>query len=386
MSNRAKILFVAALVFTMLSSIAGAGLVGGAAGYYISQRNIAANSSSTSNLQVHQASAVSSSTSTVAAVQATSPAVVTVINTLETGAASNPFQQFGFPFGQSPQIPQQQQKASGSGVIISNDGYIVTNNHVVEDSASLEVIYADGSRHSAKLIGTDAFSDLAVIQVKDPVPAVAQLGDSDALQPGETVIAIGSPLGDFKNSVTQGIVSALNRNVGGQEGLIQTDAAINHGNSGGPLINLQGQVVGINTLVVRGNGNSFDQAEGLGFAVPSNIVKTVSEALIANGKIEYAYLGVSYGMIDPDIAVENNLPVQNGALISQVVPGQPAAKAGLKEGDIITAVNGNQLGSETSLRGVLLQQKPGDTITLEVLRDNETLTFEVTLATRPSDL
>lgn len=384
MSNRAKILFVAALVFTMLSSIAGAGLVGGAAGYYISQRNIAANSSSTSNLQVHQASAVSSSTSTVAAVQATSPAVVTVINTLETGAASNPFQQFGFPFGQSPQIPQQQQKASGSGVIISNDGYIVTNNHVVEDSASLEVIYADGSRHSAKLIGTDAFSDLAVIQVKDPVPAVAQLGDSDALQPGETVIAIGSPLGDFKNSVTQGIVSALNRNVGGQEGLIQTDAAINHGNSGGPLINLQGQVVGINTLVVRGNTSSNDQAEGLGFAIPSSTVKSVSEQLIAKGKVERPYLGIQYSLLDLDIASQLGIERSEGALIQAVEQGGPSAKAGLKPGDIITAINDQSVDSDNSLSSVIMRFNVGEKVEVTAERDGKTLTFAVTLGERPN--
>src|SRR5262249_39607326 len=164
-----------------------------------------------------------------------SPAVVTVINTLRPDAQQNELQQNPFPFPQ-PQQPQRQPRASGSGVIISSDGYVVTNNHVVESAQSLAVIFADGSRHEATLVGTDPLVDLAVIRVKDAVPGVAALGDSTILQPGETVIAIGSPLGDFKNSVTVGVVSALNRSVpgSGQEGLIQTDAAINHGNSGGP--------------------------------------------------------------------------------------------------------------------------------------------------------
>jgi|HigsolmetaAR202D_1030399.scaffolds.fasta_scaffold00067_43 Trypsin-like serine proteases, typically periplasmic, contain C-terminal PDZ domain len=384
MSNRAKILFVLALVFTMLFSIVGAGIVGGAAGYYISQRNIVANSNTTNTLQVHQASSISNSNSTVAAVQATSPAVVTVINTLETSSVSNPFQQFGFPFG-GRQIPQAERKSSGSGVIISEDGYIVTNNHVVENSASLEVIYADGSRHSAKLIGTDAFSDLAVIQVKDPVPAVAQLGDSDALQPGETVIAIGSPLGDFKNSVTQGIVSALNRNVGGQEGLIQTDAAINHGNSGGPLINLQGQVVGINTLVVRGNSNSPDQAEGLGFAIPSSTVKSVCEQLIAKGKVERPYLGIQYTLLDLDIASQLGIDRSEGALIQAVEQGGPSAKAGLKPGDIITAINDQSIDNDNSLSSVIMRFKVGEKVEVTAERDGKTLSFAVTLGERPNN-
>lgn len=386
MSNRAKVLFVAALVFTMLFSVAGAGLAGGAAGYYFSQRTMASNSQATgSDLQIHQASALSSSNSTVAAVQATAPAVVTVVSTLQASNAVSPLQQFGFPFGQGQQMPNQEQKSSGSGVIISNDGYIVTNNHVVENSSQLEVIYADGSRHSANLIGTDAFSDLAVIQVKDPVPAVAQLGDSDALQPGETVVAIGSPLGDFKNSVTQGIVSALNRNVGGQEGLIQTDAAINHGNSGGPLINLEGKVIGINTMVVRGSQTSSDQAEGLGFAIPSSIVKSVSDQLIAKGKVERPYLGIQYTLLDLDIASQLGIETSNGALVQAVEQAGPSAKAGLKPGDIITAINDQSVDGDNSLSSVIMQFKVGEKVDVTAERDGKTLNFAVTLGERPNN-
>jgi len=302
---------------------------------------------------------------------------------------------FPIPGQEDPNQPQRQPRASGSGVIISQDGYIVTNNHVVEGAASLAVTFADGSRHDATLVGTDPLVDIAVIRITDAVPAIAPLGDSDALQPGETVIAIGSPLGDFKNSVTAGVVSALNRTVpgSGQEGLIQTDAAINHGNSGGPLVNLRGEVVGINTLVVRGGGSTGDQAEGLGFSVPSKTVKQVSDQLIQTGKIEHPYLGITYSMIDADIAAQENLPVQNGALVGasgqnaqSVLPDTPAAKAGVKDGDIITAVGGIKLDSNTSLRGALMQHKVGDTITLEVLRDGKTLSLDVTLVARPAGL
>jgi 2-alkenal reductase len=332
----------------------------------------------------------------VAAVKQISPAVVTVVNTLKPDAQPNANQQNPLPFpfpGQGQPNQPIQPRASGSGVIISQDGYLVTNNHVVENQQSLSVIFADGSRHDAELVGTDPLTDLAIIRVKDAVPGFAPLGDSEALQPGETVIAIGSPLGDFKNSVTVGVVSALNRTVGSQEGLIQTDAAINHGNSGGPLVNSRGEVVGINTLVVRGSSVTGDQAEGLGFSVPSNTLKHVSQDLIAKGKVEYPYLGISYSMLDYDIAAQENLPVQNGALIGArgdgqpgIQPNTPAAKAGLKDGDIITAVGTIKLDSNTSLRAALLQHKPGDTVTLEVLRDGKTITADVTLTTRPDDL
>jgi 2-alkenal reductase len=164
-------------------------------------------------------------------------------------------------------------------VIISSKGYILTNNHVIENEKKLQVIFSDGSRRDARLVGGDSFSDLAVIQVQGTVPAVAAFGDSNALLPGQEVLAIGSPLGDFKNSVTAGVVSAVHRSVGPQEDLIQTDAAINHGNSGGPLIDEAGEVIGINTLVVRSDGTIGDQVEGLGFAIPSATAKTVSDRM-----------------------------------------------------------------------------------------------------------
>ncbi len=418
MERRMKFTVLIALIGTLLIGMIAGGLVGGGAAYYLTRKQPAAVAASqpvarpVSNVeQPAQPTAVPAQTPAqapaplpatgdspvVTAVKHVSPAVVTVINTLKPDAVPNATQQSPFPIpGQGdPNQPQRQPRASGSGVIISQDGYIVTNNHVVEGAASLAVTFADGSRHDATLVGTDPLVDIAVIRVTDVVPAIAPLGDSDALQPGETVMAIGSPLGDFKNSVTAGVVSALNRTVpgSGQEGLIQTDAAINHGNSGGPLVNLRGEVIGINTLVVRSSGSTGDQAEGLGFSIPSKVVKQVSDQLIQTGKIEHPYLGITYSMIDADIAAQENLPVQNGALVGasgqnqqSVMPGTPAAKAGIKDGDIITSVGGTKLDSNTSLRGALMQHKPGDTITLDVLRNGKTLSLDVTLVARPADL
>jgi 2-alkenal reductase len=328
--------------------------------------------------------APSTASPVVEAVQRVSPAVVTVVNTLASGAQGSTLPG-DLPFPLPDQPGGSVRRGSGSGVIISADGYILTNNHVIEGYRSLSVIFYDGSRRDATLVGADPLMDLAVVKVDGPTPGVAMLGDSDALQPGETVIAIGSPLGDFRNTVTVGVVSALNRSLGANapEGLIQTDAAINSGNSGGPLINLRGEVVGINTLVVRGGGLGSAPAEGLGFAVPSSIAKRVSEQLIANGKVVYPFLGVRFGTIDAMLALDNNLPVNAGALIAAVEPGGPAARAGLRSGDIVTKVNGKPIGPGQSLRALLLEYKPGDVVTLEVLRDGEQLSLDVTLGTRP---
>ncbi len=303
----------------------------------------------------------------IAAVKRVAPAVVTVLNRTGRGEAG--------------------MNGSGSGVIINENGYILTNHHVVEGASSLEVFFADSSLHKATLIGSDPLADIAVIQVQDPVPAVAVVGDSEQLQAGEQVLAIGSPLGNFRNTVTAGVVSALNRSVSSLEGLIQTDAAINRGNSGGPLINLRGEVVGINTLVVR--GNSFDSVaptEGLGFAVPSSIFKNVSTQLISHGEVKYPYLGIQYMMIDGQIAAQRNLPVQQGALVIETVPGTPASRGGLQGDDIITEINGVSLALENSLRYELMHYQPGETVTLTVLRKGEELTLKVTLVTRPESL
>lgn len=389
MSTRTKILLGTVLVCTMIISLAGGGLLGGAAGYYFATRRAPVVSATTTTAanQAQQVSAIApaATNTTIAAVHSVAPAVVTVINTLDPQATPNEFQTLPLPFGQGQQTPSEAVKASGSGVIIDKKGEIVTNNHVVEHNRSLEVIFADGTRHAATLVGADAVSDLAVIKVSDAVPAVAALGDSTQLQPGETVIAIGSPLGDFKNSVTQGIVSAVNRNVDGQEGLIQTDAAINHGNSGGPLVNDKGQVIGINTLVVRGTGSTSDQAEGLGFAIPSATIKTITQQLIASGKVERPYLGVQYTLLDPDNAAQLQVKQTQGALVRDVEAQGPSA-AGLRQGDVITAIDGITIDQDHSLSSLVMAHHIGDTVKLTIQRDNNEQTVTVKLGQRPDTM
>ena len=295
------------------------------------------------------------------------PAVVTVINRVSASG-----------------MGQSSGTGSGSGAVISPDGYIITNHHVIEGNTSLEVIFSDGTQRPAELVGDDPLMDLALVKVSGPIDSYLPIGDSDALRQGETVIAIGSPLGEFKNSVTVGVISALNRNLGegAPEGLIQTDAAINRGNSGGPLLNMRGEIIGINTLVVRGDPNA-GAAEGLGFAIPSNIMRRVSEQIIATGQVLYPYLGITYGMINADIAKQYKLSVQQGAYVTSVIDGGPVSNVGMKAGDIITSFEGVKLGQQASLRGVLLQYKPGDVVKLTVLRDNQPQEFTVTLGERP---
>jgi 2-alkenal reductase len=391
MSRTTQIGLVLVIFLGIVVSLIGGTLAGGAAGYYLAQRSIAELEATQEQVIAAEVRAVleesnvpaqapvpvnpadtavpttaNLSDSMVAAVQRVSPAVVTVLSDSGTGSGS------------------------GSGVVITEDGYIITNHHVVEDSNNLAVVFADSSRQDATLIGSDPLSDIAVIQVSGGVPAVAAVGDAEALMPGEMVLAIGSPLGNFRNTVTAGVVSALNRSVANLEGLIQTDASINRGNSGGPLVNLRGEVVGINTLVVRGAPGSSvfggDQAEGLGFAVPSSIFNNVSQQLIATGEMKYPYLGIRYSQIDGDIAAQEGLTVQNGALVADVEPGTPAEQAGLQPNDIITAVNDISLAQENSLRYVLTQFQPGDTVELTVLRGGEEIKVTLTLGTRPADL
>lgn len=303
------------------------------------------------------------------AVQNVRSAVVTVVGTI-------PGQQTFFG-------PTGDQTVSGSGVFISEDGYILTNNHVVEDAKEVSIVLSDGSTQQATIVGTDMYADLAVLKTDKTVPAVATLGNSDVLNPGETVIAIGSPLGDFKNTVTVGVVSATGRSIDtGQgyqiEGLIQTDAAINQGNSGGPLVNLAGQVIGINTLVVRSTGTGA-VAEGLGFAVPANTARAVAEQIMEKGYFSRPYLGIRWQSVTPRVAAFYNLPVQWGVYITDVNSGSPASKAGLQPGDIITRIGDTALDETHSYFNTLFQYNPGDQVTVEVVRENKTLTFEVTL-------
>jgi serine protease Do len=302
-------------------------------------------------------------------VQKVGPAVVTVVGTIP---GQNTF------FGSTGD-----QTVSGSGLFISNQGYILTNNHVVENTRDINIILADGTQQKATLVGTDPYSDIAVLKVNGKVPAVATLGNSDLLKPGETAIAIGSPLGDFKNTVTVGVVSATGRSIdtgnGYQiEGLIQTDAAINQGNSGGPLVDLAGAVIGINTLIVRNTGTGT-VAEGLGFSIPINTAQAVATQIIQKGYVSHPYLGISYQPITPDAAAAYSLPVQWGVYVTRVVVNSPAAQGGLQRGDIITQVGNVPIDATHSYLNTLFTYKPGDQITLTVVRNGQTSQAKVTL-------
>jgi serine protease Do len=308
-------------------------------------------------------------TSITRSVQKVAPAVVTVVGTVPGQMTF-----FGLTGDQT---------ISGSGVFISEQGYILTNNHVVEGAHDLTVVLSDGSQDRAVLVGTDPYSDMAVLKSDGRVPAVAVLGNSDVLKPGETVIAIGSPLGDFKNTVTAGVVSATGRAIDAGsgyriEGLIQTDAAINQGNSGGPLVNLAGEVVGINTLIVRNTGGTV--AEGLGFAVPVNTAQAVAGQIMQQGFFSRPDLGIAWQQITPDIAARYNLPVQWGIYVTNVAADGPAGQAGIQVNDIITAVAGTPLDETHSYLNTLFLHKPGEQISIDFVREGQALSIQATLA------
>ncbi len=294
------------------------------------------------------------------AVEEVGPAVVTVIGELR-----------GSP-------------VSGSGVVISSQGYILTNNHVVEGTSRIAVLRADGTELPAEIVGTDVYADLAILKSQGEFQTTANLGNSDNLKPGETVIAIGSPLGDFLNTVTVGVISATGREIDtgngySMENLIQTDAAINQGNSGGPLVNLAGDVIGINTLIVRGSGFSSTVAEGLGFAIPINTARIVAEQIIENGYFARPQLGIRWQSITPRVARAYNLPVQWGTYISDVFPGSPAAISGLNQGDIITYIDDVALDQDHTYINTLFAHQPGEEVKITFVRGNRELTISVVL-------
>jgi 2-alkenal reductase len=302
-------------------------------------------------------------------VRTIAPAVVTVVSTIPS---QNSF------FG-----PTGDQHVSGSGVFISSSGYLLTNNHVVEQVKEVNVILSDGRQEKATVVGTDAYADLAVLKTTDPAPATAALGNSDVLDPGEMVIAIGSPLGDFKNTVTVGVVSATGRSIDtGQgyqiENLIQTDAAINPGNSGGPLVNLAGEVIGINTLVVRSSGSG---AIAEAWASPFRSTRPRSWPSRSSLRICLCpYLGVRWQQVTPDVATTYSLPAQWGVYLTQVASGSPAGKAGLQIGDIITRVGGTALDETHDFLNLLFQHKAGDSVELGLYRGDKLITVTVVLA------
>jgi S1-C subfamily serine protease len=378
-----------ASLLVVLALIVGL-LAGGAGGYALGDRHDASASASVATapnpiVAQNAATGATPSSSTATASSATpttgasgianlsdlvarvNPAVVTI-----EGAVTSQD-----PFGQSVSGTQ-----TGSGYIIDTDGHIVTNNHVVDGATSLKVTYSDGRQVDATVVGTDAFQDVAVIKVNGPVPATVAFGDSSQVRSGDSVVAIGSALGEFHNSVTNGIVSGTDRSLDTGQGyrlanLIQHNASISPGNSGGPLLNDKGEVIGMNTAVVRGNGTS---AEGLGFAIASNTVKQIADELIQNGQANYPYMGVQFSIAQ---SAQGNGDI-TGVTLTQVTSGGPASQAGLKVGDTITAVDGTQISSEQPFLNLVFAHQPGDSVQFSVTpRSGQPTTITVVLAPRP---
>jgi serine protease Do len=270
----------------------------------------------------------------------------------------------------------------GSGVIVSPDGYILTNNHVVNNASEIQVALNDGRQFTAKVIGSDPKTDVALIRIKaDNLPALT-LADSDKIEVGDVVLAIGNPFG-IGQTVTKGIVSAKDRTTSGDmdEDFIQTDAAINPGNSGGALVDTEGRLVGINSAILTHSGGN----QGIGFAVPSNLCRWVMDSLVKNGRVERGLLGVMIQNLTPDLATAFKLDRTTGALVGDVTPGSPADKAGLKSGDVITQYNGQPIEDASQLKLRVAESTPGTKVQLGVNRNGETKTFDVTLGNLPEN-
>jgi serine protease Do len=268
-------------------------------------------------------------------------------------------------------------------VIVSPDGYIITNSHVVKDADEIKVTLTDKKEYAGKVIGSDLKTEIAVVKIEAINLPTVSWGNSDNLQVGEVVLAVGNPYG-LNQTVTMGIVSALGRaNVGiaDYEDFIQTDAAINPGNSGGGLVNVRGELVGINTAIYSTSGGY----QGIGFAIPSNMVKSVMESLIKKGKVVRGWLGVSIQKVTPELARQFNLKDEVGALVGDVIEGGPADKAGLQRGDIILEFSGRQIEEPNILRNMVANTSPGEKLPLKVLRDGKTSTITVIVGELPSD-
>ena len=338
-------------------------------------------------------------------VEKSQDAVVSVIATKDLPVLeqyyADPFEGFGLPqdFWGELQIPQYRQRgtekkevSSGTGFVVTSDGMVLTNKHVVsEEGAEFTVLMNDGQKYPAKVLATDPVQDIAVLKIDEKNLSTLTLGDSDSIQIGQTVIAIGNALGEFRNTVSAGVISGLRRTITAQGGgmvetledLIQTDAAINPGNSGGPLLNLKGEVIGINTAMTQA-------AQNIGFALPINKAKRDLDQVKKTGEITYPFLGVRYMLIDADVAKKNNLSVDYGALVVRgetatdfaVTPGSPADKAGIVENDIILEMNGKKITKENPLAKIIQSLNVGDIVTLNILHQGAEKTVTATLVER----
>jgi serine protease Do len=329
--------------------------------------------------------------------QSVTPAIVAIKSTQVIKVQQSPFmmdpffRQFFGNMGPQLGVPREQrEKALGSGVIVSADGYIVTNNHVVSKATQIEVSLSDKRTFKGKVVGADPQTDIAVVKIDAQNLPVVPFGDSGQMKVGDTVMAFGNPFEQYF-TVTRGSVSALGRNLSGGEKLedfIQTDAAINPGNSGGALVNVRGQVIGINTAIVPGNSGPGGEGSfiGIGFAIPSNTAKHVMEDLIKTGKVSRGYLGIQIKSLDDGLAKQFKVPDMSGALVEDVTPGGPADKAGIKNGDVIRKLNGKTVPGSGQLTSMVTDMNPGTEVTLDIIRDGQPMTIHLTLGERPANL
>ncbi len=333
----------------------------------------------------HERSSANGIVSYASAVNRAAPAVVNIYTRKLVTQRQNPllndplFRRF---FGDRAPVPRQRLENSlGSGVIVSDQGYILTNNHVVAEADEIEIALHDGRSASATVVGTDPESDLAVLKITlDTIPSIT-FGQSDNLHVGDVVLAIGNPFG-VGQTVTSGIVSATGRSQLGLstfENFIQTDAAINPGNSGGALINSQGQLVGVNTAIFSRSGGS----QGIGFAIPVSLAKGVMKQIIEHGRALRGWLGVAVQDLNPALAESFGLSTTNGALVAGIQPGGPAEEAGLLLGDIITHVNGNEVSGSRTLMTAIASNAPGASLNLKVLRGKQSLEIKTIISERP---
>ncbi|HXX64519.1 MAG TPA: Do family serine endopeptidase [Bacteroidota bacterium] len=326
----------------------------------------------------------------VAVAKAVTPSVVAItVTTSGKKAEKNMPRDFFHFFGPDFKAPDQQpEQGFGSGVIITPDGYIVTNNHVIDDAEKdgIEVVMHDKIRFKGRLVGTDPSTDLAVVKIEAKDLPAAALGNSDNVQVGELALAIGNPLG-LTSTVTAGIISAKGRNINiirdnyNIEDFIQTDAAINPGNSGGALVNMSGEVIGINTAIATTNA----RYQGYGFAVPVNLLKTVAADLIKEGRVRRGYIGVEIGLVDQTMANALGLSEAKGVLVQKTVSGGAGESAGVKDGDVILSVDGKEVNAPNELQSYIATHHPGDAVTLKLYRDGKTFEKQVTLRAREED-